>query len=58
MEEVSRELGEVREEGGRVRREMEERGERVREMEGQLRGLTETLQEKESLLNTREQVCD
>ena len=56
MEVVSRELEEAREEGGRVRVESGERGERVREAEGQLRELRDTLLEKESLLNKREQV--
>ena len=56
MEVVSRELEEAREEGGRVRVESEEKGERVREAEGQLRELRDTLLEKESLVNNREQV--
>ena len=56
VEVVSRELEEAREEGGRVRVESGERGERVREAEGQLRELRDTLLEKESLLNKREQV--
>ena len=56
MEGVSRELGKVREEGGRMRLELEGRGERLREVETELGDAMETIAEKEAQLTKREEV--
>ena len=47
---VCGELEEVREEGGRVRAELQRQEERAREMEGELREVRENLEEKDRLL--------
>ena len=56
LDSVSRELGEGREEGERLRVEIQGREEKVREVEGESRAMREQLEEKDRLLKIKEKV--